>query len=316
MMPTALLSGMIFPITSMPGWLQPVTRIVPARWFIVIARGIMLKGIGLEYLWRETADARAAWRCCSWWRRSRSFQAAARLTCASLRFLLRKEFLQIFRDRFMVAQMLLLPFIQLAILANAATFEVKRARLVVVDEDRTPMLARLVVTGSRPRDGSSWRDAPSRRAAPTRRCCGAKRGVILRVPGGLRARPRARRAPRAVQLVLNAEDGAAAGVTLGYAQRIIADYAGELATTLHAAPVPIRRAARRGRPTLDVRTRGWYNPELDYRYYMVPGILVQLVTIVGTLLTAHEHRAREGARHARAAQRHARSRAASSSPRS
>jgi len=55
MMPTALLSGMIFPITSMPGWLQPVTRIVPARWFIVIARGIMLKGIGIEYLWRETA---------------------------------------------------------------------------------------------------------------------------------------------------------------------------------------------------------------------------------------------------------------------
>jgi ABC-2 type transport system permease protein len=55
MMPTALLSGMIFPITSMPGWLQPVTQIVPARWFIVIARGIMLKGIGIEYLWRETA---------------------------------------------------------------------------------------------------------------------------------------------------------------------------------------------------------------------------------------------------------------------
>jgi ABC-2 type transport system permease protein len=55
MMPTALLSGMIFPVTSMPGWLQPVTRIVPARWFIVIARGIMLKGIGVDYLWRETA---------------------------------------------------------------------------------------------------------------------------------------------------------------------------------------------------------------------------------------------------------------------
>jgi len=55
MLPTALLSGMIFPITSMPGWLQAVTRVVPARWFIVIARGIMLKGIGIEYLWRETA---------------------------------------------------------------------------------------------------------------------------------------------------------------------------------------------------------------------------------------------------------------------
>lgn len=54
LMPTALLSGMIFPIGSMPGWLQPVTAIVPARWFIVIARGIMLKGAGLTYLWHET----------------------------------------------------------------------------------------------------------------------------------------------------------------------------------------------------------------------------------------------------------------------
>ena len=55
----------------------------------------------------------------------------------TLRFLLRKEYLQIFRDRIMVAQLLLLPAIQLALLANAATFEVKSARLVVVDEDRS-----------------------------------------------------------------------------------------------------------------------------------------------------------------------------------
>ncbi len=54
LMPTALLSGMVFPIASMPGWLQPVTYVVPARWFIVIARGIMLKGIGLHFLWLET----------------------------------------------------------------------------------------------------------------------------------------------------------------------------------------------------------------------------------------------------------------------
>jgi ABC-2 type transport system permease protein len=54
MLPNALLSGMIFPIASMPAWLAPVSNIVPARWFIVIARGIMLKGVGLGYLWRET----------------------------------------------------------------------------------------------------------------------------------------------------------------------------------------------------------------------------------------------------------------------
>lgn len=53
MLPSTLLSGMIFPIASLPGWLQPVTVVIPARWFIVISRGIMLKGVGLAYLWDE-----------------------------------------------------------------------------------------------------------------------------------------------------------------------------------------------------------------------------------------------------------------------
>ena len=54
LLPTSLLSGMIFPVASMPAPLQLLTNVVPARWFIVIARGIMLKGVGLEVLWRET----------------------------------------------------------------------------------------------------------------------------------------------------------------------------------------------------------------------------------------------------------------------
>jgi ABC-2 type transport system permease protein len=54
LMPSTLLSGMIFPIGSMPGWLRPFTNVVPATWFIEIARGIMLKGVGLAYLWQET----------------------------------------------------------------------------------------------------------------------------------------------------------------------------------------------------------------------------------------------------------------------
>lgn len=54
MMPNALLSGMIFPIASMPAWLRPVTYVVPARWFIIIARGVMLEGVGVANLWVET----------------------------------------------------------------------------------------------------------------------------------------------------------------------------------------------------------------------------------------------------------------------
>ena len=54
MLPTLLLSGFIFPLESMPRPLQWISIVVPARWFVFIARGIMLKGVGLVYLWRET----------------------------------------------------------------------------------------------------------------------------------------------------------------------------------------------------------------------------------------------------------------------
>jgi ABC-2 type transport system permease protein len=54
MLPTMLLSGFIFPISSLPALLRPLTNIIPTTWFIVIARGIMLKGVGLEILWQET----------------------------------------------------------------------------------------------------------------------------------------------------------------------------------------------------------------------------------------------------------------------
>ena len=63
----------------------------------------------------------------------------------ALRFLLRKEFLQIGRDRVILRMLIVMPMIQLVILANAATFEVKSARLFVVDHDRTPA-SRGVVT--------------------------------------------------------------------------------------------------------------------------------------------------------------------------
>ena len=55
MLPTLMLSGFIFPIESMPKALQLVCNLVPAKWFVLVARGVMLKGVGLSYLWRETA---------------------------------------------------------------------------------------------------------------------------------------------------------------------------------------------------------------------------------------------------------------------
>jgi ABC-2 type transport system permease protein len=53
MLPALLLSGFFYPIENMPAVLQAVTYLIPARYFLVVIRGIFLKGVGLGILWRE-----------------------------------------------------------------------------------------------------------------------------------------------------------------------------------------------------------------------------------------------------------------------
>ncbi|OFW07834.1 MAG: hypothetical protein A3H96_07400 [Acidobacteria bacterium RIFCSPLOWO2_02_FULL_67_36] len=60
MMPMIYLSGFIFPIENMPAVIRPVTYLIPLRYFLVIVRGIFLKGIGLNLLWPQAA-ALATW---------------------------------------------------------------------------------------------------------------------------------------------------------------------------------------------------------------------------------------------------------------
>ena len=69
MLPTMLLSGFIFPLESMPWPLRAISVMVPARWFVLVARSIMLKGVGLDYLWpRDPCAADNGAACC--WRRA------------------------------------------------------------------------------------------------------------------------------------------------------------------------------------------------------------------------------------------------------
>jgi ABC-2 type transport system permease protein len=202
-------------------------------------------------------------------------------------FLLRKEYLQVFRNPAMLVIVFVTPALQLLLLSSAATFEVRSMRVHVVDEDRTSTSRRLVerfaasgyfvVAGHSPSGGPAD-EALLRREA----------SMILRIPRAFERDLVRTRAGR-VQLVLNAEDGAAAGVAQSYAARILtsfrAEVAGELRPELaRAAGRP--PAPRRGGTGIAVERRGWYNPGLDYQAYMVPGILVLLVTVSATLLTA------------------------------
>ncbi|MBA2459259.1 MAG: ABC transporter permease [Gemmatimonadales bacterium] len=195
-------------------------------------------------------------------------------------FLVRKEFLQIFRDRTTVVQIFLIPVVQLLVLANAATFDVKRTRLLVVDEDRTAVSAGLV---HRLEGGGQFRVV---RQTPTSvgieaALADREATAVLHIPRGFeKDLVRERRAP--VQLVLNAEEGAAAGIVQTSATAILAAYERELELTLPTAGGPA--AARESR--LDLRARRWFNPTRNYKHYMVPALMVSLTTIIGVLLTA------------------------------
>ena len=82
-LPTFLLSGFIFPIQNMPRPIQVVTYVVPARYFLVALRGIVLKGVGLATIWGHLAALRGTRSWCSAWRRcaSRANAARRRTTC-------------------------------------------------------------------------------------------------------------------------------------------------------------------------------------------------------------------------------------------
>jgi ABC-2 type transport system permease protein len=196
-----------------------------------------------------------------------------------LRFLLRKEFLQILRDRTILAMLIIMPVAQLLVLTDAATFEVRSARMYVVDKDHSTASRDIVtrLTGSNRfvYAGSSPSTAVASDAMLERRA-----DMILVIPEGFeRSLVREQHAP--VQLIFNAENGAAAGVMNSYANAVLTRYSREFGATLEGS-----MSATPGGPWIDVRQRGWYNARLDYRDYMVPGILAVLVALIGTLLTA------------------------------
>jgi ABC-2 type transport system permease protein len=204
-------------------------------------------------------------------------------------FLARAEILHIVRDRATLAQVLVLPILQLFVLSNAATFEIRDTPTYIVDLDVTGTSRGLVE-----RFGGSGHfrivgQSPSLDAANEELLRGQVT-LVLTIPHDFESSiVRNRRGD--VQLSVNAEKGSAAGIVQSYAMQIVNAYAVELGTKFHPAPAVVRaddadQAPLRGVPRIDVEVRHRYNETLNYKHYMVPGLLVALVTMIGTLLSA------------------------------
>ncbi len=190
-------------------------------------------------------------------------------------FLVQKEFLQIFRNKTMLPLLLVMPVLQTLLLSFAANYEVKNLALAVVDHDHSPasrkLASKLGASGyfhinEMPTAAMADHDMADDRA-----------DMILEIPANFE-RDLIRENTASVSLNANAINATKAGLGMGYAQNIIRDFNAEL---IEADGVSGGRATG-----INVTYSNWYNPKLDYKTFMVPGILGEIVALIICFLTA------------------------------
>jgi ABC-2 type transport system permease protein len=195
-----------------------------------------------------------------------------------IRTLVWKEFLELRRTPQLLRLVLIAPVLQLAMLGYAATTDVRHVPIVVVDGDRSPASRQLLERFA----ASPYFDVVAERMAPGAIDEDLERGrawLAILVPprfGDDVARARASgTAGPAIQVIADGTDANSSGVALSYVQGLVGQYA-----TVIADP------ASREAPRLDGRVRVWFNPDLESRNFMVPGVLAVLLMVVTANLTS------------------------------
>ena len=192
--------------------------------------------------------------------------------------IVRKEFRQIFRNRVMLPFIFIVPVVQMVILVYAANLEMKEIRFYVVDKDMSSSSRGLVTkfssspffsfTGS----GFNISEAEQLLAAD-------KADVILHFAQGFDENLR-KEGKAELQVLINAVNATRAGLISTYSGGIINSYNGNIFMKINPS------GAIAQRKQININTAFWFNPQLDYHIYMLPGILVILVTLIGMFLSA------------------------------
>ena len=188
--------------------------------------------------------------------------------------LIRKEFIQIRRDSNMLQIIFLMPIIQLLLLGYAVNTDVKQLDIDIYDFDRSTHSREFVRSFeagdhfapeeviNHPDTGPTWELAERFKTNKTQ--------LALLIPPDF-SEKLTRNEHVTVGLIADGSDANAARAGLGYAGQIVRKYSN------HATGVEM---------PLEIRHNFLYNPELESVYYMIPGIIVTLLTMVTTMLTS------------------------------
>lgn len=189
--------------------------------------------------------------------------------------LIQKEFLQILRNRTILPLIFVLPLVQLLILVNAATMDMKDLRLVVCDFDNSPASRRIIgELEASPFFVLNNKVYSTKEAMSFLEKGSAELALVL--PQGLE-KDIINTVPVKIQLLANAINAQQAQLGYGYVQQVIGRFSKNLVIeTTGSEPVT----------NIKIENSYWFNPDLNYKHFMLPGILTILVSIIGLFLSA------------------------------
>lgn len=195
-----------------------------------------------------------------------------------LKFLLRKEFRQIFRDKSILAMIFLMPTIQLIILPLVADYNIKNINLAIVDHDHSSYSHKLIAKVGASgyfrliEDKRSFKEALQLVEAN-------EADLVMEIPPGFE-RNLVRDGSQKLSLSIDAINGTKASLGGAYLTRIIGDFNSDVRLEW-MQPGRFNTAS-----VIEITSLSWFNPLSEYHVFMVPAILVLLLTMVGGFLSA------------------------------
>lgn len=196
----------------------------------------------------------------------------------TIKFLLQKEFRQIFRNRAILAMVMVMPVMQLLILPLAANYEVKNVNIAVIDNDHSSysqkLISKITASGYFKLTGYEFSFKEAFKLIES-----DKADLILEIPHGFE-RNLVREDEQKLFIAVNAINGTKANLGGVYLTSIIKNFNADVRVQL------VQPGKFNQQPTISIASSNWFNPYLNYHAFMVPGILAILVTMIGGFLTA------------------------------
>ncbi|HUI88856.1 MAG TPA: ABC transporter permease [Anaerolineales bacterium] len=193
--------------------------------------------------------------------------------------IIRKEFIQILRDRRTLIIILFIPIMQLFLLGYAATTDIKNVPLGVWDQSRSPQSRALLDAF---RSANYFNIAYEVGSQDEERSLieqGRVRGVLIIPPDYA---VHVSEGDAQVSMILDGSDATAGSTALSAAQLIGQSYA----TQVMSDQSQLSGRATTINPPIEVRTQVWYNPDLVSAYFMIPGVIGMILYAIASILTA------------------------------